>query len=39
MSTAAWIICGFGGTYMGLIAAIGIRQNGSGTSSFVLDPV
>lgn len=24
MSTAAWIICGFGGAYLGLIAAIGI---------------
>ena len=24
MSTAAWIICGFGAAYLGLIAAIGI---------------
>ena len=24
MSTAAWIICGLGGAYLGLIAAIGI---------------
>jgi len=24
MSTAAWIICGFGGAYLGLIAVIGI---------------
>lgn len=24
MSTAAWIICVFGGAYLGLIAAIGI---------------
>ena len=24
MSTAVWIICGFGGAYLGMIAAIGI---------------
>lgn len=24
MSTAEWIFCGFGGAYLGLIAAIGI---------------
>lgn len=24
MSAAGWIICGFGGAYLGLIAAIGI---------------
>lgn len=26
MSTAAWIICGLGGAYLGLIAAIGISM-------------
>jgi hypothetical protein len=26
MNTAAWIICGFGAAYLGLIAAIGISM-------------